>query len=65
MNSTPTPANRRTRTGKALPWMLLGLSAAWLLLIVVTDQLAWPLAVSIAALAQLAARNARVEPRKP
>ena len=66
MNSTPTPANRRTRTGKALPWMLLGLSAAWLLLIVVTDQPAWPLAVSIAAtLAQLAARNARVEPRKP
>ena len=66
MNSTSTPANRRTRTREALPWMWLGLSAAWLLLIVVTDQPAWPLAVWIAAtIAPLAARTARPEPGKP
>lgn len=32
----------------ALPWLWLGLSVAWAVVIVVTDQLAWPLALWVA-----------------
>jgi hypothetical protein len=38
----------RSRIGQALPWLWLAMSAVWALVIVVTDQLAWPLALWIA-----------------
>ncbi len=43
-------AVRPTRLLNALPWLWLwlGLSAAWAVVIFVTDQLAWPLALWIA-----------------
>jgi hypothetical protein len=34
--------------GKALPWLWLGLSAAWAVVIFTTGQPAWPLALWIA-----------------
>jgi hypothetical protein len=51
----------RTRTvWPALPWMWLGLSVAWAVVILVTDQLAWPLALWIATtVGPLAALQAR------
>ena len=39
MKPTTARISRRAQTRRALPWMWLGLSGAWLLLIVVTDQL--------------------------
>ena len=41
-------ANRRTHLLHALPWLWLGFSAAWAVVILVTDELAWPLALWIA-----------------
>ena len=38
----------RTRLTTALPWLWLALSALWAVIIVTTDQLAWPLALWIA-----------------
>ena len=46
--STVDDARRRTHLLSALPWLWLGLSAAWAVVIFVTDQLAWPLALWIA-----------------
>lgn len=64
MNSTTTPASGRARTRTAVPWLWLGLSVAWLVLIVVTDLPAWPLAVWIAAtVGPLAALMNRPESR--
>ena len=52
MNSTTTRATGgtalRTRLLNALPWLWLGMSAAWAVVIVTTDELAWPLALWIA-----------------
>ena len=39
---------RRTRLVNALPWLWLGMSAAWAVVIFTTDQLAWPLALWVA-----------------
>ena len=33
---------------KAVPWLWLALSVSWAVVIVITDQLAWPLALWIA-----------------
>ena len=48
--STPTPDQvaRRARLLNALPWLWLGLSAVWVVVIFATDQVAWPLALWIA-----------------
>ena len=51
MNSTTATAGGgalRSHLVNALPWLWLGLSAAWAVVIVATDQLAWPLALWIA-----------------
>ena len=51
----PKPANlkrdrsSRARITTALPWLWLVLSALWAMVIFTTDQLAWPLALWIAA----------------
>ncbi len=43
-----------------LPWLWLGLSVVWAVVIIVTEQLAWPLALWIATtLGPLAAIGAR------
>ncbi len=39
---------RRAQLLNALPWLWLGLSAVWAVVIIVTDQVAWPLALWIA-----------------
>jgi len=39
---------RRARLRNALPWLWLGLSAVWAVVIFTTDQLAWPLALWVA-----------------
>lgn len=50
----PTPASptsdrsSRARLITALPWLWLALSALWAVIILTTDQLAWPLALWIA-----------------
>jgi hypothetical protein len=36
------------RVLQALPWLWLAMSAVWAIVIIVTDQLAWPLALWIA-----------------
>ena len=44
-------ANRSLRSASlraALPWLWLGLTALWLVLVVVTDQPGWPLVIWIA-----------------
>jgi hypothetical protein len=41
-------ATRRTQVLSLLPWLWLGLSATWAVVIFVTDQPAWPLALWIA-----------------
>ena len=47
----------------ALPWLWLGLSAVWAVVIFVTDQLAWPLALWIATtVGPLTALKARLDP---
>ncbi len=38
----------RTRLLTSLPWLWLGLSAVWAVVIFVTDEVAWPLALWIA-----------------
>ena len=51
MNSTRATDGRTARRAhllNALPWLWLGMSAAWAVVIFVTDQPAWPLAVWIA-----------------
>ncbi len=51
MNSTtatPRDTARRAQLLNALPWLWLGLSAAWAVVVFATDQLAWPLALWIA-----------------
>ena len=55
-------ANRR-RLLKAVPWLWLGLSAAWAVVIFATDQVAWPLALWIATtVGPLTALKARLAP---
>ena len=65
MSSTTAPAggsSRRTHVLRALPWLWLGLSAGWAIVIFATDQLAWPLALWIATtLGPLTARTKRQE----
>jgi hypothetical protein len=56
-------AVRRTRLLKVLPWLWLGLSAVWAVVIFITDQLAWPLALWIATtVGPLTALNNRLDP---
>ncbi|MDW3178707.1 MAG: hypothetical protein R8J94_15050 [Acidimicrobiia bacterium] len=51
---------------KALPWLWLGMSAAWAVVIFTTDQLAWPLALWIATtVGPLTALNASGVDRLP
>lgn len=40
--------NSRAQLTTALPWLWLALSALWAVIILTTDQLAWPLALWIA-----------------
>ncbi len=60
-----------TRSGlDVLPWLWLGLSVVWAVVIVVTDQLAWPLALWIATTvgpltALKARRDAASAPNEP
>ena len=66
MNSTTTRATGgtawRTRLLNALPWLWLGMSAAWAAVLVITDQLAWPLALWIATtVGPLSALRARLD----
>ncbi|GEM_PF-5523409 len=71
MSNEPTVPNRptagdevrRTRLLDALPWLWLGLSAMWAVVIFATDQVAWPLAVWIATtVGPLTALKARLDP---
>ena len=39
----------RARLGRGVPWLWLGLSALWAVVIIVTDAQAWPLTIWIAA----------------
>lgn len=52
-----------------IPWLWLGLSMAWAVVIFVTDQLAWPLALWIATtvgpLTLLRSRSAPARPDGP
>ena len=43
-----TAAASKVRLRRALPWLWFGMSLVWAVAIVVTDQLAWPLALWIA-----------------
>jgi hypothetical protein len=64
-SSRPTAGDavRRTRLLNALPFLWLGLSAAWAVVILVTDQLAWPLALWIATtVVPLTALKTRLDP---
>ena len=67
MNSTTSTLGgtaRRTRLVNALPWLWLGMSAAWAVVIVATDQLAWPLALWIATtVGPLTALKTRLDPQ--
>ncbi len=61
--STAGDATRRTHLLNVLPWMWLGFSAAWAVVILVTDQLAWPLALWIATtVGPLTALKTRLDP---
>ena len=71
MSNEPTASNeqtagdarRRTRLLNALPWLWLGLSAAWAVVIFVTDDPAWPLALWIATtVGPLTALKTRLDP---
>lgn len=42
------PDRSTSRTLQALPWLWLAMSLLWAVVIIVTDQLAWPLALWIA-----------------
>lgn len=74
MANEPTASNRptagdavrRTRLRKAVPWLWLGLSATWAVVIFVTDQLAWPLALWIATtVGPLTALTTRLDSNEP
>ena len=55
-------ATRRPRLMNVLPWMWLGLSTIWAVVVLVTDQPAWPLALWIATtLGPLTALTTRLE----
>ena len=41
----PCRPRRRTNLRHALPWLWLGLFAAWAVVIFTTDQVGWPLAL--------------------
>lgn len=57
IGSTPDPS-WRGRLVELLPWLWLGLSVAWAVVIFTTDHVAWPLAVWIATtVGPLTARN--------
>ena len=66
MNSTASTVGgteRHARLVNALPWLWLGLSAAWAVVIVATDQPAWPLALWIAAtVGPLTSLRTRLDP---
>ena len=54
---------RRHRLVSVLPWMWLGLSAAWAVVIFATDRPAWPLALWIATtVGPLTALKTRLDP---
>ena len=56
--------SRSRTTWDALPWVWLGLSVAWAVVIMVTEHLAWPLALWIATtVGPLTALKARRETR--
>lgn len=58
----PAGGARDGRLRKALPWLWLGLSAAWAAVIFITDQVAWPLALWVATtLGPLTALNKRLD----
>jgi hypothetical protein len=60
---TADDARPRTRLLNALPWLWLGLSAAWAVVIFVTDQVGWPLALWIATtVGPLTALRIRLDP---
>ena len=48
MRQATDAATLRTRLLTSLPWLWLGLSAVWAVVIFVTDEVAWPLALWIA-----------------
>ena len=54
---------RRADVRNTLPWLWLGLSAVWAVVIFATDQVAWPLALWIAAtVGPLTALKTRLDP---
>ncbi len=65
MNSTTATAGGkalRAHLVNALPWLWLGMSAGWAVVIFTTDQPAWPLALWIAAsVGPLIARKTRLD----
>jgi hypothetical protein len=62
--STVGGTERCARLVNALPWLWLGMSAAWAVVIVATDQLAWPLALWIATtVGPLTALKTRLDPQ--
>jgi hypothetical protein len=62
-DATTGDTTRRARLLRLLPWLWLGLSAAWAVVILVTDQVAWPLAVWVATtVGPLTLLRARLEP---
>lgn len=51
---------------RLIPWLWLGLSMAWAVVIFVTDQLAWPLALWIATtVGPLTLLRSRSAPERP
>lgn len=54
------------RVRKLIPWLWLGLSMVWAVVIFVTDQLAWPLALWIATtVGPLTLLHSRNPPARP
>jgi hypothetical protein len=54
---------RRAHALNALPWLWLGLSAVWAVVIFTTNQVAWPLALWIATtVGPLSALKTRLDP---
>jgi hypothetical protein len=63
MQQTATVVTRRSHVLNALPWLWLGLSAVWAVVIFATDQVAWPLALWIATtVGPLTALRTRLDP---
>lgn len=63
MEQTADTATLRTRVLASLPWLWLGLSAAWAIVIFATDEVAWPLALWIATtVGPLTALKTRLDP---